>query len=118
MEPITIDQVIAKVREIADRNAAHVYKAGGHGACLYWEDGEPSCIFGHVFSELGVPDTAVERYDESGRGLPAILRELCDLRHSEEDSKIRWCRRVQGFQDAYVPWGQAVIAANEIFPFI
>lgn len=67
--------------------------------CLYFDNGQPSCIVGHVLSYMG--------YDNAPEGAPAQIA-LTTLGIAMDDETRRLLTDVQRRQDNGIPWGEAV----------
>lgn len=109
---VTINQLIAKVREIAAKRPDFVYEVpDGGDVCQYvHEDGEPGCIFGHAFTALGVEPDQLAKLD--GVGVITGVLDKLEIEHTEEERA--WCAMVQSLQDTGDPWGEAVSESNAL----
>lgn len=113
-----VEDVVRKVRELAEEAPDFVYTKGPthidgiwNGGCKYAPDEQnpKGCIIGAALSALGV-DTAGGGFDAfEGLGVTALLRRI-HLEPSEHQG--RWLERVQGHQDSGNTWGAAVAFAD------
>jgi hypothetical protein len=115
----TLDDVVAKVREVAAERPTYVYDNGTGGelsSCFYRhgaDRSEPGCIVGQALDRLGyvVPE------DLEGRDSYTILNEALGTHFESWESPAnpagaKWIRGVQFQQDAGKPWGVAVEYAD------
>ena len=110
MKP-TIDQIITKVEELAERYPSHVYeRPNGINGCFYDKGNSPDpsfpggCIFGMAFYELGHKLSA-----DTGR-----IGMVLDLEGIEGSyNQFEWCRVLQTHQDHRHPWGECIKLADE-----
>lgn len=73
--------------------------------CRYFVDGQPSCIVGHVFADLGVSEQHVLEGSRPTQAAPDFVK--------MEDLKTEALLVVaQSYQDAGTPWGEAVEVAH------
>jgi hypothetical protein len=123
----TLDQLVAKTREIAAAQPKKVYQRldvfGNHNDalpnCVYVEEmpgGQliPSCILGHAFVDLGVDPEVLktENLNEDDQEIVAVLMDLGYEFDRYEDERVAWLRSVQGSQDIGTAWGAAVSEAD------
>lgn len=100
-------QIIQKVRDIAGENPDFVYTPPNDdgGACVYYHDGQPSCLIGRALAAQGVIEPDIESSDKNSLGIMQLIGELnLSLLTGETD----WLYRVQRRQDDGKPWGAAV----------
>lgn len=119
MMPVTIefDEAIALLkRAVEEKGADYQYLAppaspekGTNGTCVYFYDGKPSCIVGHVLAYKGM--TAEEIGDNNaGSGVYS----LSQLGIIEVDEVTReFLVQVQQEQDLGVTWGDSLRAGIE-----
>lgn len=111
-----IDQVIAKVREIAAARPDFIYIAlrwgtdsagpGEPNGCKYMHGDQPGCIFGQALTALGVSPGKLREHDRNGHNIYAVFGSPSVL--SPEYADVAWCSRVQRAQDRGNAWGEAV----------
>jgi hypothetical protein len=112
-----IEDLVAKVREIATARPNNVYCKG---RCEYAEgecsDGTTGCLLGQALLALGFTARRLRRLDEmSVSSIHVALSVLLKTDNLPPD-KMRWLRRVQDAQDIEVEWGAAVEAADQELP--
>lgn len=110
---ITEQMLIDSLYEIVAENPDYVYDdqdAGGF--CRYFNDeGEPSCVVGHVIAQHGITAEQVEPVKNSCA--PVVIREITEIQLSLE-AKVLFSS-VQGWQDMRQPWARALkIAESEV----
>lgn len=124
-------EFVLKTREVAGREAGRVYVAPPvqrkvkyaipdttctcSAVCVYWHEDCPSCLFGHVFNELGIDESALEDWKPR---LRIVLRSLA-VRGLIEEMPPQWCMwagYIQLKQDAGEPWAKCVDAADDEYP--
>lgn len=107
MQPTTA-QVIEKVREIASERPDVRYEKVGT-TCFYdagkCSDGTCGCIFGQVFTALGV--TGVTGWTGITTKLPSIVEDIPTMK------QLQWCNIVQMAQDVGWSWGESVAKADK-----
>lgn len=103
---LTTDQVISTIeRLLADENYGPEHVA----ACTYGTVDKPVCIVGHIFAEH-IPDIFDQAFVQADEGIWGIIRDgeiktdTLRMRNALVD--------LQGYQDAYCPWGEAVENSN------
>lgn len=116
---IPFSRVIERVRKLANDYPERVAE------CEYFNNnGEPLCIWGHVFADLGCSLKIVGGYlkevqSRLGEKVVAMDISIADwvaagveqpTRHEEE-----WARRTQENQDKPMAWGFAVGSVDEDF---
>lgn len=117
--PILIESLIAKVRELAEESPDFVYEALRPNLCFYATGQNcDGCIFGQALLALGVEKDVLEGFDQrnlSGQssGIEPIL-DLLDIGASERQKE--WCTAVQRAQDRGASWSEAVKDADETYP--
>lgn len=97
-------------RAVAEKGADYVYtsrKNPQFAQCVYVENGQPSCIIGHVVNYLGVPLDAIKE----GVGPDQVLS---DAGITAESTTAKLLHHAQLQQDQGIPWGQAVAIAERI----
>lgn len=91
-------------KAIGEKGPDYVYQRMTNGmGCLYFEQGQPSCIVGHVLSYMGI-DSAPE-----GQGASRALKSL-GVRTDFKTTAL--LDGVQEKQDNGVPWGEALRRAQ------
>jgi hypothetical protein len=106
---ITFDEAVELLdRAVAEKGEDYIYpRSAGEAECLYVEDGQPSCIVGHVLFWKGL---TLERI-ESIEGMSAFaLNDYDWLDLDEKAEALLW--KTQSRQDSGVPWGRAVAEAK------
>lgn len=118
MQPIDLDVLVNKVREVAAEHPDVVYDS----QCVYYvhytlpEERRPGCLIGHAFSRMGIgPDT--ENFldaDDNQQTINALLVESGTVTNFQviSDPRALWLTRVQNLQDAEKSWGEAVATAD------
>lgn len=109
---VTIDDLIAAVRQLAAEHPDNVYhKPLGHGwstGCSYnnglCDDGSEGCIFGQAFRRIGVDTSQMTTF--IGVELARAFGER------PVDEKMTWCAAVQARQDGGATWSSAVASAD------
>jgi hypothetical protein len=108
MTEVTVLQVQAEVRKLAQEQPDFVYKRPEYSAfCLYvheTSDGikTPGCIVGHALHRLGF---SLDELEIGGTASEALER--LSVNGWDKDV-VTWITRVQGEQDMATPWGRAV----------
>jgi hypothetical protein len=146
-EGITVEDIIAKVREIANENPDYTYVhpeeldkdsgfTPGGMDCAYvhlsYDDSyEGGCIFGRALIDLGMPADELHDVYES-KGIEGVLENEGIVTANEiATSKVLWITEVQtaqdgrsSYHDMYAPyqgrraWGEAVRIADEKYPLL
>lgn len=129
MTDITIQQVVAKVRELAAENPDFVYRPtpGGdfHMSCAYVhdEDGtlKPGCIVGAAVIALGVDPKRIVDNRWNTEGAVSLLSRLGILGPNPYGDGVdgplkSWLDKVQMRQDDRNPWSEAVRRADLDLP--
>lgn len=128
---ISLPELETKVREIVAEDPDFVYQMpesdGGGGKCVYVDNGEPSCLFGRAFVELGVPLDEVARMDQDNHGIKTVLEKAHGVDYTlvgpKEDAPERikrahWMSEMQNWQDDEEPYGRVLdIADSRIDPY-
>ncbi len=119
---IDFDTAVTQLNALADNRPTFIYEAPDGVNCVYFADGTPSCIVGHVIANLGGshddlklawhtedPDAGeLDLNDESAVG-DLVRHGVLNADEKTEDL----LSRVQGKQDTGIPWGRAVAEAIE-----
>ena len=94
---MTIEELIAKVKELISKNPDNMYP---RGTCSYTRgtcsNGTVGCIFGQAFRALGWPLTLTG----------SIATVLPKMGISGTPEQIQWCVSVQAKQDSGHPWSE------------
>lgn len=108
---ITEQMLIDSLYEIVAENPDYVYgDQDAEGFCCYFDDeGEPSCLVGHVLARNGITAEQVEPVKVSCA--PAVIREIAEIQLSLE-AKILF-DSVQCWQDMWEPWARALKLAED-----
>lgn len=108
----TVEELVAKVREIAKSRPDTIY-TGTEKGCEYnagrCSDGSIGCLFGQAMKELG------EHYLEYGGYIDSVLSGNLKIAKNS-DPKVLWCRKVQYCQDNSRSWGSSVEYADTLCP--
>jgi hypothetical protein len=105
----TLDDVVAKVREVAAERPTYVYDNGTGGelsSCFYRhgaDRSEPGCIVGQALDRLGYVVPELWEGTNASSLLQSIFPEV-----DRVDSRIFWVRSVQSAQDGGMSWADAV----------
>ncbi len=117
--------------QVQKNGADYVYKPPeSYGACVYFETDKnaalvPSCIVGHMLSDLGFSSPSdlnlrldVESHgyasDFNASGANTILRRMKNFGFVDIDEEaIAFLTTVQDHQDNGMPWGRAVEEAHQ-----
>lgn len=84
--------------------------------CRNFEDGQPSCIVGHVFAKLGVTyDDAVNASIDGTKGVrwSTNCLEKSGFEWSFSRNAIKVLSSAQSWQDRGATWGEALAAAEK-----
>ncbi len=76
--------------------------------CVYFEDGEPSCIVGHVLDRLGVTEDSFQDQTSNEFDVYQMVRTEPNLPIEFSPDALRFLREAQMMQDEGSPWGVAV----------
>lgn len=114
---ITDEQLNAAIEEVvAEKGENFIY---AKATCSYAEDGQPSCIVGHVFAKVD-PDlfAAVAAFEATREDSFAVfdaphqLDEMFEARFSPE--AMRALATAQARQDIRMSWGEALAAYQTV----
>lgn len=88
----------------------YVYRVpDDRGACVYINDGQPSCLVGHVLVAAGVPVERLEVWEDT-----AAREVVGHLGPDDWDYDLgEALNRAQETQDSGAPWGEALAAFKE-----
>lgn len=104
--------VVKEIRRLAAENPDHVDPNSSDPLliCRYFSYGKPSCIVGHMMSEL-YPSKYLPGYEGCG------AREVFDsLDQGIPVGVMDWVERVQDNQDSGFSWSEAVASADQHHP--
>lgn len=90
-------------KAVAEKGPDYVYERRSSEACVYFDQGKPSCIVGHMFDYMGL------------RGIPegkAASQALETLGIAADTRTRDLLNHVQELQDTGVPWGDALRQAQ------
>lgn len=124
MSDVTMYDIVAEVRKVAKENPTFVYvrqftNSVSAPLCKYQEaDGCDGCIFGHVFSRLGLMDKLLNQFPQQRASILVVLQDLGLIQTSEDRTMARWCEDVQSSQDSGIPWADAVQRADHTYPSV
>lgn len=111
---------VAILRKVVfEKGADYVYPNRGM-ACVNFENGQPSCIVGHVFAELGITYEQAVRDEFSGS---LNVRESVTLMENSpnqydwefDNLAVSVLSRAQAGQDNGNTWGDSLQAAEEYY---
>lgn len=116
----TIEQLIQKVRDLAEQNPDFVYcqivkeKEKNFG-CYYATSGndpDKGCIFGQAILDLqpDLKDNLIKI--DNNFSVPRIKELLEEFKVDFTQNQVRWCNAVQNQQDECKKWKIAVEIAN------
>lgn len=100
-------KLIAETRKVATEKPDFVYE----GVCQYVDGGEPACLIGHALWNLGLIDESLEFRSVNDDGVRFVANHLGIALDDAEES---WLLRTQSRQDNGLPWGAAVVYADEL----
>lgn len=103
-------KLIDEVRKIAAEKPAFVYTPPNMARCVNVSDGQPSCLVGHAFWNLGLIDASFEEQENNAGGVYS-LTQILGLHLPEKE--YNWLAQVQDNQDRGLPWGEAVKDADD-----
>lgn len=118
------DGAIRSLRTVVfEKGPDYVYQRveayGLKGSCVnFTEDGQPSCIVGHVFSLLGL---TAEKALEVGVASTTIADVSCELLNRSDfeweftDDASRILALAQDYQDNAHSWGEALEACEDLY---
>lgn len=117
--PITFAQLQQKIRDLAETNPAYIYPAKNRPAgftgrfhnCVYRTNGatgQPACIFGQAFAELGYPVPVELEGNPISELLYVLLADVATMQPKD----FTWAQDVQSKQDRGTPWANAVAHAD------
>lgn len=100
-----VSEALAKLVERFGRDYVYVPPSGPQGDCVYFcttVDGlEPSCLWGHVLTDLGMSYAELETHKD--KSLRNLLRDI----GVTDDGLRRAAMRSQSLQDTGSTWGVA-----------
>lgn len=95
-------QVLTTLREIvAEKGEEYVYVVPGEGhSCVYFYDGKPSCLIGHLIDRLGWNSAPIGLLSPHDLPPEASDRLFFALQHAQiaQDSKRTWGHALQVFE--------------------
>lgn len=115
MEALTYDRAVELAREVvADFGEDYVYPEsekrretdGSLPSCVYVHEGCPSCLVGHILHRHGVSLEDLSQHEF--RGAWTVSTKLADA----EFGARFFLDVAQGRQDKGMPWGEAVLFAQ------
>lgn len=107
---ITAKDIENEVREIAAAHPDYIYDDfDEEQRCRYINNGKGSCIVGKALVNLGINPEEIIRLE----GSPANLA-VSELVDPGEEASLYWLDYVQSEQDNEIPWGEAVLIADEL----
>lgn len=114
MPEITLDDIVAEVRNIATEQPHRVYVPTSIGDCQYGVGpaNPHGCIIGYALRRLGRP---IDNEDGDISDLFAPDGPLNDIAPATR-RPVQWLAEVQSEQDDRLPWGEAVATADEKMP--
>lgn len=120
MRTVNVAKAMHLLRKVAEDREDFVYDNGGWGGsgCHNFRDGQPSCIVGHVFAELGLMfDKAVALGISGSVGVwtsASVLRVDEGFGWEFTDDALRVLQTAQAAQDLGETWGRAVAEAQAV----
>lgn len=131
---ITLDRVIATVRDIAEERPDFVYEnffkqlypSADSVSCQYVlgeesnNDQQAGCIIGHVMHKLGVSYNSMSAYE--GESASTLIAGLLNIdtyyrfQSDEQRAKFNWLDNVQSWQDCGLSWSSSVEQADKRNP--
>jgi hypothetical protein len=119
MLPTLLD-VARKAREVAAREPEKVYRIPSSSrVCAYWDDGCPSCLFGYVFHELGIPSSVAVNWSHTINNMLYLLAKRGFIEGfipGEHRVILGWMRLVQLRQDYGDTWARCIEYADLEYP--
>lgn len=110
---LTWTEVAARLGAIASRaGSGFCYDQKGH-ACVYFYEGEPSCIIGHLLAELGIPANVA--YEAQNFHTLATSGKYPEITALFDEKAVLYATAVQRLQDRGVPWLAAARAPEMWF---
>lgn len=100
-------QFYLHLRKIVAKNPDFVYQRADEidTSCVYFVDGSPSCLIGHVLSDLNFTSDEVGEHE-------AALRRLLSLGFSR---RVAFAALIaQSLQDSGAPWKTALVAYEAV----
>lgn len=91
-------------RAVESKGYDYIYEPPGAGRCVYTHEGEPSCIFGHALTDLGVE---IDPHWNVGGGI-TIDKVLLDHLGVQDVTLATAAGRCQSWQDDQLTWGKAL----------
>lgn len=126
------DVTEALLQVIAEKGPNYVYPHAG-GICSYSEDGQPSCIVGHVMAALDpegfekvvrieeatglsgdARDVLQGRWEKTDWGTDDVLYDVGSHTFTEDEALIRALSLTQSAQDVGHTWGEAYVRYEEV----
>jgi hypothetical protein len=106
---LTLEQVVADLRQIAHDQPDHVCPYLGSETdrtmtCAYFAEGQPSCIVGHILARHGITQDDLGPLNHGADVSDLVMNEIIDIDLWTEDLLLV----AQQEQDAGSPWGRAV----------
>lgn len=116
MIELTYDKTVELLNEtVQEFGEDYVYSRNDEGRCVYVQDGQPSCLVGHVLVKAGVPLERLEAADSNfgGTGADVLIRQINREGAVKVDGKARTAlAEAQYTQDHGNTWGLAVRRAT------
>ena len=111
IKTLSLKRVVATTRKIVKQNPDFIYQAPDETfGCVYFQNNEPSCLVGHVFSKLDIPlDELIEKYNSRYSAY-----EVCSLYLDGElgikvaDEARNFLDAIQTHQDNGASWQEAL----------
>lgn len=105
-------------RAVKEKGADYIYEhradEASEDACLYFYDGKPSCIVGHVLAYKGLTGEQAELLDFEGTGIFYLQGNgYLDV----DERTLKTLARAQQDQDHGNSWGVAVQHAKDGYKF-
>ena len=112
------DGAIRSLRTVVfEKGPDYVYERI-EGRCVNFQDGEPSCIVGHVFGLLGLTAPKAEDVGILGTTIASVSCELLNRSDFDWDftpEAMRLLMLAQDYQDSANSWGEALEACENLY---
>lgn len=115
MEPKSLgyEDLLLSMKRVVHGHEDDVYNKISSVECLYYRNGHPSCLIGHVLADLGLPvkiapDGTAAHLE--GKAADLVLWDAYDV---TDERALTLARNAQRVQDNGGTWGDAVTFAVE-----
>lgn len=114
---ITSKEILDEVVRIADENPDFVYQQIPNelgASCKYVHDGQPSCLIGRAFWNLGLIDATLEQQEhENTSGAASMVKYTLHDKVTSTEADREALAHIQDYQDNGMAWGFAVESYKE-----